>query len=384
MIATPPLPADSARDSAAPGSDRRVVLLSAEAEQTWAEEVPASSIVRTGPGEGSDARPWLDAALATSATRQHCAVWAAARLGCEAGALTQVSESLRPVFAARLLATAGGTAGAAERFCAAALGWTGAVLADDLAHWTAFAEIVPAAELPRWIICAGADLPAALELGDALAQAGIPVGLRVESAAWGQWLGADCWGRAAARWRLVPVLGGGFPKADEPRGAAHLLRDRATAASAHFVRRAAPGAAALLDRAAKLIAVEKAGAAPASGEARSAAEALLFAVLDARPFTHGRFRLNLPLGFSFGLRAAEGDLVAAAARLVVEIDGYYHFRDADGYRRDRRKDTLLQQHGWFVQRFLAEDVVLDLERVVRDIEETLARRDASQPATAVP
>ena len=39
-------------------------------------------------------------------------------------------------------------------------------------------------------------------------------------------------------------------------------------------------------------------------------------------------------------------------------------RAADAYRRDRRKDQLLQENGYFVLRFLAEDVVKDLDRVL--------------------
>jgi very-short-patch-repair endonuclease len=36
--------------------------------------------------------------------------------------------------------------------------------------------------------------------------------------------------------------------------------------------------------------------------------------------------------------------------------------------------VLLQQHGWLVMRCLAEDVVIDLERIVHEIEAVLARR----------
>ena len=52
----------------------------------------------------------------------------------------------------------------------------------------------------------------------------------------------------------------------------------------------------------------------------------------------------------------EVDLLCADARLAVELDGSQHLDSADAYRRDRRKDMLLQQHGYFVLRFLAEDV----------------------------
>jgi len=42
--------------------------------------------------------------------------------------------------------------------------------------------------------------------------------------------------------------------------------------------------------------------------------------------------------------------------LAVELDGAQHLADRDAYRRDRRKDQVLQENGYFVLRFLAEDV----------------------------
>jgi very-short-patch-repair endonuclease len=36
----------------------------------------------------------------------------------------------------------------------------------------------------------------------------------------------------------------------------------------------------------------------------------------------------------------------------------------DAYRRDRQKDRLLQEHGYFVLRFLAEDVGRNLDDVL--------------------
>jgi hypothetical protein len=57
----------------------------------------------------------------------------------------------------------------------------------------------------------------------------------------------------------------------------------------------------------------------------------------------------------------EVDFLCAEARLVIEFDGAQHLADAEAYRRDRRKDALLQQHGYFVLRFLAEDVGKQLD-----------------------
>jgi very-short-patch-repair endonuclease len=106
--------------------------------------------------------------------------------------------------------------------------------------------------------------------------------------------------------------------------------------------------------------------------ARSKAEAFLWLQLEGLPTTAGLFALNQPLGFRFGKREAEGDLTAAALRLVVELDGHWHFQDPAAYRRDRRKDHALQRHGWFLLRFLAEDVVFRLDEVLSTIEDSVA------------
>ena len=91
--------------------------------------------------------------------------------------------------------------------------------------------------------------------------------------------------------------------------------------------------------------------------ARSATEAFLFRRLETLSETKGRFRLNtrLPIAFD-GTGALEVDLLCADAKLAIELDGGQHLADANAYRRDRRKDRLLQEHGYFVLRFLAEDV----------------------------
>jgi len=91
--------------------------------------------------------------------------------------------------------------------------------------------------------------------------------------------------------------------------------------------------------------------------ARSATEAFLFARLETLSETKGRFRLNtrLPIAFD-GNGSMEVDLLCADARLAIELDGAQHLADANAYRRDRRKDRLLQESGYFVLRFLAEDV----------------------------
>ncbi len=52
----------------------------------------------------------------------------------------------------------------------------------------------------------------------------------------------------------------------------------------------------------------------------------------------------------------EIDLFSAGLRLAIEIDGPQHLSDPAAYRSDRRKDALLQENGYHVLRFLAEDL----------------------------
>jgi hypothetical protein len=109
--------------------------------------------------------------------------------------------------------------------------------------------------------------------------------------------------------------------------------------------------------------------------ARSAAEALLYARLEVGPPTAGVFRLNEHMEFAFGPRPAEIDLYSGRHALAVEVDGYYHFTDSAAYRRDRRKDALLQRYEIFVLRFLADDVLERLEEVVAAIIDVVRWRD---------
>ena len=115
---------------------------------------------------------------------------------------------------------------------------------------------------------------------------------------------------------------------------------------------------------------------------RSQAEWLLFQCLEASPITAGQFQVNAQLDINFGDRPMEVDFLAADAKIVIEIDGYYHFRSLDNYRRDRRKDFELQKQGFVVLRFLAEDVVACLEEILDMIGQALALRK-SQPFTCL-
>jgi superfamily II DNA or RNA helicase/very-short-patch-repair endonuclease len=109
--------------------------------------------------------------------------------------------------------------------------------------------------------------------------------------------------------------------------------------------------------------------------ARSASEAFLYRRLEMLPATTRRFRLNADLPLAFDSKGKmEVDLLCADARLVIEIDGAQHLESPESYRRDRRKDQLLQEHGYFILRFLAEDVGKELDTVLDTIHRTLSRR----------
>jgi very-short-patch-repair endonuclease len=111
------------------------------------------------------------------------------------------------------------------------------------------------------------------------------------------------------------------------------------------------------------------------GRARSASEAFLYRRLQTLAETSGRFRLNTELPIPFDNRGVmEVDFLCAKARLVIELDGAQHLADADAYRRDRRKDALLQQHGYFILRFLVEDAGKQLDYVLDSILAALTHR----------
>jgi very-short-patch-repair endonuclease len=119
--------------------------------------------------------------------------------------------------------------------------------------------------------------------------------------------------------------------------------------------------------------------------ARSLTEAFLFRRLETLPQTCGRFQLNseLPIPFD-GWGRLEVDLACANARIAVEIDGGQHLADVEAYRRDRRKDQFLQEAGWFVLRFLAQDVAERLDAVLNTILRALAHRAAHRKSSQLP
>ena len=115
--------------------------------------------------------------------------------------------------------------------------------------------------------------------------------------------------------------------------------------------------------------------------ARSASEAFLFRRLETLMATKGRFAVNTKLPIPFdGAGSLEIDLLCADARVAVELDGAQHLADRIAYRRDRRKAQLLQESGYLVSRFLAEDLGRDLDTVLDAILRALSHRASSGPA----
>lgn len=114
--------------------------------------------------------------------------------------------------------------------------------------------------------------------------------------------------------------------------------------------------------------------------ARSASEAFLFRRLESLPQTAGRFFLNVELPIPFdGRGRMEVDLLDADSRLAIELDGAQHLADPSAYRRDRRKDRLLQENGYFVLRFLAEDIGCNLDEALDSILRVLVNRQRPFP-----
>ena len=116
--------------------------------------------------------------------------------------------------------------------------------------------------------------------------------------------------------------------------------------------------------------------APGAERARSASEAFLFRRLQGLPETRDRFRVNerLPIP-CFEDGRVEVDFLDPTSKLVIELDGGQHPADPEAYRRDRRKDALLQAHGYLVLRFLAEDLGSRLDAVLDEVLQAIAARN---------
>jgi hypothetical protein len=228
-------------------------------------------------------------------------------------------------------------------------------------------RFVPSATWPAVLFVAGSTSELSAVATEAASWAlrvpSVPIAVAVPSTSWAEYLAAAADSRTKALLRqgelAVPVL----DAATVEQG----LTEAGAGASAAAVLAANGADTALVESAVAL--VRATAAAPHSeaddNRARSTAEQFLFEFLESVPETAGRFELNVTLDFRFGARAAEVDLLCREPPIALEIDGYFHFRDDAGYRRDRAKDWELQRRGYLVLRFLAEDVIPQLE-VLRD------------------
>ncbi|MDA1006995.1 MAG: DEAD/DEAH box helicase family protein [Verrucomicrobia bacterium] len=109
--------------------------------------------------------------------------------------------------------------------------------------------------------------------------------------------------------------------------------------------------------------------------ARSASEAFLYQRLQSLPETADLFQLNTRLPIPFAQSGhMEVDFLCAKHQLVIELDGHQHLEDETAYRSDRRKDALLQEQGYFVLRFLANDLGPHLDEILDTILRTLSHR----------
>jgi very-short-patch-repair endonuclease len=114
--------------------------------------------------------------------------------------------------------------------------------------------------------------------------------------------------------------------------------------------------------------------------ARSASERFLFYRLETLPQTKDLFRLNVKLDISFdGWGQMEVDFICTSAKLVIELDGAQHLNSVDAYRRDRRKDALLQENGYMVLRFLTEELGKNLDEVLDTILRVLSSLKHQNP-----
>ena len=75
------------------------------------------------------------------------------------------------------------------------------------------------------------------------------------------------------------------------------------------------------------------------------------------------------------------DFLCPEAKLVIELDGPHHFADQEAYRRDRRKDACLQEHGYLVLRFLCDDVGKQLDQVLDTVIRVLSRQKSAPHIT---
>ena len=102
-------------------------------------------------------------------------------------------------------------------------------------------------------------------------------------------------------------------------------------------------------------------------------EKRLWQALSARKIAGTRFNRQFPIGRFIC------DFVSRGAKLVIEVDGDTHAHSAE---YDMIRTRFLEQEGYRVLRFWNNDVMENLDGVVKRIEQELAHRPSPSPSRA--
>jgi very-short-patch-repair endonuclease len=100
-------------------------------------------------------------------------------------------------------------------------------------------------------------------------------------------------------------------------------------------------------------------------------ETRLWAAISARKVSGIRFNRQFPIGPFIC------DFVSRSAKLVIEVDGDTHAHSAE---YDRTRTSFLEDEGYRVLRFWNNDVMENLEGVVKRIEQELGNRPSPNPS----
>lgn len=112
---------------------------------------------------------------------------------------------------------------------------------------------------------------------------------------------------------------------------------------------------------------------------RQRLEGRLFAALEADPRTRGRFRRDAQAPIHGPRQSCAVSILGNRIRMVIQIDDWRH-AGVHSYAEERASDLALQDAGFFVLRFLPEDIQQRLDVVVSDIVDAMAaRRAANSP-----
>lgn len=107
------------------------------------------------------------------------------------------------------------------------------------------------------------------------------------------------------------------------------------------------------------------------------AKGLLLGALASDRRTAGLFRRDVRVPVHDHQHPVTVDLMASDAVLAVELDDWYRFNDSQHYHRDRIKDVWLQRAGFYVMRFLADEIEKRLGLILDEIAIGLDGRRAS-------